>query len=124
MVKDAELNAEEDKKIVELVQARNSLDGSITNLENQITNLEGYLPEEEKTKILDALTKYKETAKGDSKEDMDKGVEELGNLYRETIKYEAEKRNKEMPNGDPNAEVKPGDPTVVDAEVKEAKETN
>lgn len=119
MVKDAEANAEEDKKIVELVQARNSLDGSISNLENQITNLEGYIPEEEKTKMLDALTKYKETAKGDSKEDMDKATEELGNLYRETIKYEAEKRNKEMPNGDPNAEVKPGDPTVVDAEVKE-----
>ena len=55
---------------------------------------------------------------------MDKAAEELGNLYRETIKYEAEKRNKEMPNGDPNAEVTPGDPTVVDAEVKEAKETN
>jgi molecular chaperone DnaK len=119
MVKDAEANAEEDKKVVELVQARNSLDGSISNLENQITNLEGYIPEEEKTKMLDALTKYKETAKGDSKEDMDKATEELGNLYRETIKYEAEKRNKEMPNGDPNAEVKPGDPTVVDAEVKE-----
>lgn len=119
MVKDAEANAEEDKKVVELVQARNSLDGSISNLENQITNLEGYIPEEEKTKMLDALTKYKETAKGDSKEDMDKATEELGNLYRETIKYEAEKRNKEMPNGDPNAEVKPGEPTVVDAEVKE-----
>ena len=124
MVKDAELNAEEDKKVVELVQARNALDGSISNLENQITNLEGYIPEDEKTKMLDTLTKYKETAKGDSKEDMDKAAEELGNLYRETIKYEAEKRNKEMPNGDPNAEVTPGDPTVVDAEVKEAKETN
>jgi len=124
MVKDAELNAEEDKKVVELVQARNALDGNISNLENQITNLEGYIPEDEKTKLLDTLTKYKETAKGDSKEDMDKAAEELGNLYRETIKYEAEKRNKEMPNGDPNAEVTPGDPTVVDAEVKEAKETN
>ena len=124
MVKDAELNAEEDKKVVELVQARNALDGSISNLENQITNLEGYIPEDEKTKMLDTLTKYKETAKGDSKEDMDKAAEELGNLYRETIKYEAEKRNKEMPNGDPNAEVTPGDPTVVDAEVKETKETN
>jgi molecular chaperone DnaK len=124
MVKDAELNAEEDKKVVELVQARNALDGNISNLENQITNLEGYIPEDEKTKLLDTLTKYKETAKGDSKEDMDKAAEELGNLYRETIKYEAEKRNKEMPNGDPNAEVTPGDPTVVDAEVKETKETN
>jgi molecular chaperone DnaK len=124
MVKDAEANAEEDKKVIELVQARNSLDGSISNLENQITNLEGYIPEDEKTKMLDAISKYKETAKGDSKEDMDKATEELSNLYRETIKYEAEKRNKEMPNGDPNAQTAEGEPTVVDAEVKEAKETN
>jgi len=118
MVKDAEANAEEDKKIVELVQARNSLDGSISNLENQITNLEGYIPEEEKTSILDALSKHKETAKGDSKEDMDKAVEEINELYRKTIAWEAEKRNKEMPNGDPSAQ---SDETIVDAEVKEAK---
>jgi molecular chaperone DnaK len=124
MVKDAELNAEEDKKIVELVQARNSLDGSISNLENQITNLEGYIPEDEKTIMLDTISKYKETAKGDSKEDMDKAVEELNELYRKTIAWEAEKRNKEMPNGDPNAQTAEGEPTVVDAEVKEAKETN
>ena len=119
MVKDAEANAEEDKKIVELVQARNSLDGQIGMLEKQIENLEGYIPEEEKTSMLDSISKYKEVAKGDSKEDMEKGVEELGELYRKTITYEAEKRNKEMPNGDPNAQQADGDPTVVDAEVKE-----
>ena len=119
MVKDAEANAEEDKKFVELVQARNSLDGQIGMLEKQIENLEGYIPEEEKTSMLDSISKYKEVAKGDSKEDMEKGVEELGELYRKTITYEAEKRNKEMPNGDPNAQQADGDPTVVDAEVKE-----
>jgi molecular chaperone DnaK len=124
MVKDAEANAEEDKKVIELVQARNSLDGSISNLENQISNLEGYIPEEEKTSMLDAISKHKETAKGDSKEDMDKAVEEINELYRKTIAWEAEKRNKEMPNGDPNAqsaEAAQSDETIVDAEVKETK---
>jgi molecular chaperone DnaK len=124
MVKDAELNAEEDKKIVELVQSRNTLDSQIAMLEKQIETLEGYIPEEEKTSMLDSISKYKETAKGDNKEDMDKATEELGELYRKTITYEAEKRNKEMPEGDPNAQQAEGDPTVVDAEVKEAKETN
>jgi molecular chaperone DnaK len=119
MVKDAELNAEEDKKVVELVQARNSLDSQLGMLEKQIENLEGYIPEEEKTSMLDSISKYKEVAKGDSKEDMDKATEELGELYRKTITYEAEKRNKEMPEGDPNAQKAEGDPNVVDAEVKE-----
>ena len=118
MVKDAELNAEEDKKIVELVQSRNSLDGSISNLENTITELGDYVPTEEKTTITESLSKYKETAKGDSKDDMDKAIEELGELMRKTIAWEAEKRNKEMPNGDPSQQQ--GDPAVVDAEVKEA----
>jgi molecular chaperone DnaK len=124
MIKDAELNAEEDKKIVELVQSRNTLDSQIALLEKQIENLEGYIPEEEKTSMLDSLSKYKETSKGNSKEDMDKAAEEIGELYRKTIAWEVEKRNKEMPEGDPNAQQAEGDPTVVDAEVKEAKETN
>jgi molecular chaperone DnaK len=115
MVKDAELNAEEDKKIVELVQARNSLDSSIAGLEKQIEDLGDYVPSEEKTSITESLSKYKDTVKGDSKEDMDKAVEELTELYRKTIAWEAEKRNKEMPNGEPT------DESVVDVEASETK---
>jgi molecular chaperone DnaK len=114
MVKDAELNAEEDKKIVELVGARNTLDSSIGHLEAQIENLGDYVPAEEKTAITESLSKYKETAKGDSKDDMDTAVKEIGELMQKTIAWEAEKRNKEMPDGPPT------DETVVDAEVKEA----
>jgi molecular chaperone DnaK len=115
MVKDAELNAEEDKKIVELVQARNSLDSSIAGLEKQIEDLGDYVPSEEKTSITESLSKYKDTAKGDSKADMDKAVEELGALYQKTIAWEAEKRNKEMPDGPPT------DEPVVDVEASETK---
>jgi molecular chaperone DnaK len=115
MVKDAELNAEEDKKIVELVQARNSLDSSIAGLEKQIEDLGDYVPSEEKTSITESLSKYKDTAKGDSKADMDKAVEELTELYRKTIAWEAEKRNKEMPEGEPT------DESVVDVEASETK---
>ena len=114
MVKDAELNAEEDKKIVELVQARNTLDSNIGHLESQIENLGDYVPTEEKTAITESIGKYKETAKGDSKADMDAAVKEIGELMQKTIAWEAEKRNKEMPDGPP------ADETVVDAEVKEA----
>jgi molecular chaperone DnaK len=122
MVKDAELNAEADKKIVELIQARNSLDSTIGHLESKIQELGDYVPAEEKTSIEEEITKAKETSKGDDKEAMDKLVEELGELLRKTIPWEAEKRNKEMPDGDPNAEnasTTEKDSTVVDAEVKE-----
>ena len=120
MVKDAEDNAEADKKIVELVQSRNSLDSTIGHLESKIQELGEHVPAEEKTAIDEAIAKAKETSKGDDKEAMDKAVEELGETLRKTIPWEAEKRNKEMPEGDPNAPKQEGDPNVVDAEVKEA----
>jgi molecular chaperone DnaK len=119
MVKDAELNAEEDKKIVDLVLARNQLDGSIGNLEKKVEELGDYVPTEDKTAIEQAITQAKATAAGDNKDDMDKAVETLQEWYQKTIPWEGEKRNKEMPAGDPSQQ---GDPNVVDAEVKETKE--
>jgi hypothetical protein len=44
----------------------------------------------------------------------------LSELYRKTIAWEAEKRNKEMPEGEPT-EVKPTDENVVDVEASETK---
>ena len=110
MVKDAELNAEEDKKVVELVQARNSLDSTIGTLEKQIEDLGDYVPADEKTNITDTITKAKETAKGDSKEDMEKVTSELQQIYTKTFTW-VEEKNKKSEKSDDN---------VVDAEVKEA----
>jgi len=115
MVRDAEANAEADKKHVELVQARNGLDASIAGLEKQIENLGDYIPADEKPTLVDAVAKAKETAKSDDKDALTKAAEELGELYRKTIAWEAEKRNKEMPDG------KPADDGVVDAEFTETK---
>ena len=114
MVRDAEANAAEDKKIVELVTARNHLDSVIGSVEKQITDLGDYVPEADKTAAESEIASAKETAKGDSKEEMDKAVEAIGELMRKLIPFEAEKRNKEMPEG------KSPDETVIDAEVKEA----
>ena len=119
MIRDAEANAEADKKHVELVTARNTLDASISSLEKQIENLGDYVPAEEKSAMLDAIAKAKETAKSDSKDDIDAIGKELGELYRKTIAWEAEKRNKEMPEGKP--EDAAADDGVVDAEFTEAK---
>jgi molecular chaperone DnaK len=118
MIRDAEANAEADKKQVELVTARNNLDASISNLEKQIEDLGDYVPAEEKPAMTEAITKARTTAQGDNKEDMDKAVEELSELYRKTIAWEGEKRNKEMPEGKPEDAPQDG---VVDAEFTEAK---
>ena len=118
MIRDAEANADADKKQVELVQARNGLDASIANLEKQIQDLGDYVPAEEKPALEEAIARAKETAKSDDKDALTKAAEELGELYRKSIAWEAEKRNKEMPDGKP-ADAKDDD--VVDATFTEAK---
>ena len=115
MVRDAEANAEEDKKVVELVTIRNQLDSSISNVENQISDLGTYVPAADKTTAEAEIASAKETAKGDSKEDMEKAIESMSELMRKLIPFEAEKRNSEgPPSGDQPAD------DIVDAEVKEA----
>jgi len=118
MIRDAEANAEADKKQVELVQARNLLDTSISNLEKQIQDLGDYVPAAEKPAMEEAIAKAKETVKSDNKDEIDTIGKELGELYRKTIAWEAEKRNKEMPEGKP---ADAADDGVVDAQFTEAK---
>jgi len=118
MIRDAEANADADKKQVELVQARNGLDAGIANLEKQIQDLGDYVPAAEKPALEEAIARAKETAKSDDKDALTKAAEELDELYRKTIAWEAEKRNKEMPEGKPADAPEDG---VVDAEFTEAK---
>ena len=121
MIRDAEANADADKKQVELVTARNNLDASISNLEKQIQDLGDYVPAAEKPAMEEAIAKAKETAKSDNKEDLDKANEELGELYRKTIPWEGDKRNKEMPDGKVPEGTEKLDDEVIDANFTEAK---
>ena len=121
MIRDAEANAEADKKQVELVQARNTLDASIANLDKQIQDLGDYVPAEEKPALEEAIARARTTAQGGNKEDMEKAVEELSELYRKTIPWEGEKRNKEMPDGKAPEGTEKLDDEVIDANFTEAK---
>jgi molecular chaperone DnaK len=121
MIRDAEANADADKKQVELVQARNNLDASIANLEKQIQDLGDYVPAEEKPAMEEAIARAKEAVKSDSKDDIETMGKQLDELYRKTIAWEAEKRNKEMPDGKPADAPQDG---VVDAEFTETKSDN
>ena len=77
MVKDAEDNAEEDKKLHELVQSRNHAEAMIHSVKKSLEEHGDKLPDEEKNKVEEALKAAEEAAKGDDKEDMDAKVEEL-----------------------------------------------
>jgi molecular chaperone DnaK len=111
MVKDAELNAEADKKHVELVTARNSAESTYNSFKADFDKYSDQVTDEEKTKAETALNAVQEAIKGDDptviQESIPKLYEAIGPITK--VKSEAEKA-KEQDQKD----------NIVDAEVAEA----
>ncbi|WP_374642764.1 molecular chaperone DnaK [Hydrogenophaga sp.] len=77
MVKDAELNAAEDHKRVELVQARNQAEAMVHSVKKSLGEHGDKLDAAEKTAIEDAIKAVEEAVKGDDKADIDAKTEAL-----------------------------------------------
>jgi molecular chaperone DnaK len=126
MVKDAELNAAEDKKKLELVQAKNQGDGMVHSVRKSLTEYGDKLEAEEKEKIEAAIKDVEEALKGDDKDD----IEAKTNTLMTASQKLGEKMYADMQaaQGAAGAEgaaageqAKPADDNVVDAEFKEVK---
>src|SRR5213594_2150730 len=77
MVKDAELNAAEDKKKLELIQARNSADAMLHSVKKSLGEHGDKLDAGEKEKVEAALKDVEEAIKGDDKADIEAKTEAL-----------------------------------------------
>ncbi len=77
MVKDAELNAVEDKKKLELVQARNHADGMAHQVRKSLTEHGASLDAPEKEAIEKALQGVEDALKSDDKESIERATETL-----------------------------------------------
>ena len=132
MVKDAELNAAEDKKKLELVQARNSADAMIHSVRKSLTEHADKLDAAEKEKIETALKEAEEALKGEDKADIEAKTEALmaasqklgEKVYADAQAAQAAAGASAGAGETPNqaeAAAKPADDNVVDAEFKEVK---
>ena len=119
MVKDAELNAEEDKRFEELIASRNMADGLASSTKKAMDENKDELSEEESKSLSEAIEKVEEACKSDSKEDIDKSVEELSKIAQplsdKLFKKEAPEQSTED-SSDGKSE------DAVDAEFKEVDE--
>ena len=130
MVRDAEANAAEDKKKLEVVQARNQGDAMVHSVRKSLTEYGDKLDAGEKDKIEAAIKDVEEALKGDDKD----AIEAKTNALMTASQKLGEKMYADMqaqqaaaggaagaaPGGEaPKAD--PKDPDVVDAEVKEVK---
>jgi len=110
MVRDAEANAESDKKQKELIESKNQAEGQLHNLRSDMKEVESQLSEEEKTAANEAFAKVEEAIKGTDTETITKAVEDMFAAGMPIMKA------KSTPNTDSPAQ------TTVDAEVTEVKE--
>ncbi len=114
MVKDAEANAESDRKQRELIDARNSAEGQLHNLKKDLEEYGEQITAEEKSKIEEQI-KDLETAKAG--DDIEKINEQTGKLW-EAMKPLLDKKIEAE-----QQKAKDKEDGVVDAELKEVKET-
>jgi len=128
MVQDAEAHADEDKKAMELVTARNQLDALTHSTRKSMTEYGDQLGADEKEKIEAALKEAEEVVKGDDKEAIDAKAAALGEAAHTLAEkmYAAEQAKAqaggETPPADAEAAKDEGD--VVDAEFTEVKDND
>ncbi len=126
MVKDAESHAEEDKKALELVTARNQCDALIHSVNKTLAEHGEKLEGDEKSTIEVALKEAEEALKSDDKDAIDAKTQALAEasqkLTEKMMAQEQDQSGSETPppNNDGNEGQEKGD--VVDAEFEEVKD--
>ena len=125
MVNDAEANAEDDRKAVELVTARNQLDALIHSTNKSMKEYGEQLSADEKSAIEAAVKEAEEVVKGDDKEAIEAKAEALATAAQKLGEkmYAAEQAKSQGAEGDAaQAEQPKHDDNVVDAEFTEVKD--
>ena len=135
MVKDAEANADADKKKIEAIEARNNADSIITSTEKSLKEHGSKVPKDDKEKIEKSLEELKKVFKDEKtdikvlKEKTDTLIQDsmkLGEIMYKEAQAKAEKEEKTNKKQDSKPEGKPKgkkkDSKVVDAEFEDVTE--
>jgi molecular chaperone DnaK len=127
MKKEAEANADADKKVKEEAEKFNSADQMIFQTEKQLKEFGDKLSDDKKAPIESALVQLKKAHESKNLEDIDKSLETINEAWKnaseEMYKAQAEagNANKDGDNPQPDKESKGGD-DVQDVDFEEVKE--
>ena len=122
MVKDAEANAEEDKKLTELVGSRNQAEALIHSVKKSLADYGDKLDAAEKEKIEVAVKEAEEAVKGEDKAAIDAKAEALGTVSQklgEMMYAQAQAEAGQAADAEPQ---KAAADDVVDADFEEVKD--
>lgn len=123
MVRDAEANAESDRKFEELVQTRNRGDHLLHSTRKQVEEAGDKLPAEDKTAIETALSALETSLKGEDKADIEAKMQELAQVSQKLMEI-AQQQHAQQQAGADASQNNAKDDDVVDAEFEEVKDKN
>lgn len=122
MIRDAETNAEADKKFEELAAARNQGDALVHSTRKMISEAGDKVTAEEKTAIEAALVALEAAVKGDDKAAIEAKVEELSKVSAPVAQKMYAEQGQPAEGAAPHAEPEAKHDDVVDAEFEEVKD--
>ena len=116
MVKDAELNAESDKKAKELIEARNNAEGALRTFKEDVTKYGDKASAEEKSAAEEAIKALEDAVSGEDASVIQEAIPKLYSAMGPITKIKQEEEEASAKSETPTS-----DENVVDAEVKESK---
>ena len=127
MVRDAEANAEDDKKFRELVETRNKADGMAHQVDKSLKDLGDKVSADERAKVESALGDLKSVLKSDDKDKIEKKLEALSQASSNLLQQAFAAQSAEGAAGAGAAGGDAGgsqakDDNIVDAEFEEVKD--
>jgi molecular chaperone DnaK len=123
MVRDAEANAEEDRKFEELVSARNMADGMIHATRKTLAEAGDKVEADEKSSIESAIEDLEAAIKKGDKDDIDTKTQKLTEVSSNLAqRMYAEAQQADAQSEAATASAGGGDPDAVDAEFEEVKD--
>ena len=118
MIKDAELNAEADKKARELIDARNSAEAQMHEVKKDLEEFRAELTDAEISELETVIKEVEDTVKGD---DAEKITESLYKVFPAMITLLEKRQAKDQAKAQADAGPMPGQDDVVDATFTEKK---
>ena len=124
-IKEAEMNAEADKKRQEEIEIRNNADSLIYTSEKTLDELKDKVSEDEKTKVEGLVAELRELIAGDDIDAIKAKSDELSNVVQEIgakiyqqaqAEAQAQQAQQEAGGADPNAGAKDKDDDTIDAD--------
>jgi len=122
MVREAEANAESDRKFEELVQTRNQADHLVHSTRKQVEEAGEQLPADDKTAIESALTALETALKGEDKADIEAKMQALAQVSQKLMEIAQQQHAQQQAGGADASANNAKDDDVVDAEFEEVKD--